>query len=231
MADANLIAIDLPGHGLSDHLNSAIYNPLEYAANVLELAESQGWEQFHLIGHSLGGTLASLIAGIHPEKIARLVLIDAIGPLPASAEQTRGDVARYLSTYLKGKEHPVYRTRFQAVKARIQLADILAETAETLIERDLKEVPGGYSWRHDVRLKYPTVLALSEEEILEFLRNIKAPTLLVKAARTALREEFYPRRIDSVPDLTQVTFAGGHHLHMENADPVAAAIREFLDLD
>ncbi|MCO6010817.1 alpha/beta hydrolase [Actinoallomurus purpureus] len=231
MADVDLVAVDLPGHGLSDPLPAATYPYLDHVAHLLELAQVQGWERFNLIGHSLGGALSTLIAGIHPEKIARLVLIDAIGPLPASATDTPATVARYLNAYLGDHEQPVYRSPAQAAKSRVQLADMLLDTAERLIERDLREVPGGYSWRSDIRLKYPSIRTFSEEQILAFLRNISAPTLLMTAERTALTEDRYRARIESVPRLEHVTLPGGHHLHMENADAVAKVIRGFLDAD
>jgi pimeloyl-ACP methyl ester carboxylesterase len=228
LGDLDLVAIDLPGHGLSDPLPSTICPYLDYASCVLELAHTQGWQHFQLIGHSLGGAVSCLVAGIHPDKIERLVLIDAIGPPSAEPPQTVSAIARYLTTYLHGARHPVYRNRIQAVNARVQLADILLETAEVLVERDLKEVPGGYSWRHDMRLNRGLTTTLGEEQVLAFLGNISAPTLLVTAERTALRESYYPRRINSVPKLRQLTLPGGHHLHMENPEPVAEATRAFL---
>jgi pimeloyl-ACP methyl ester carboxylesterase len=127
-----------------------------------------------------------------------------------------------------GKDNPTYRTRDQAVKVRTQLADILATTADKLVERDLSQVPGGYSWRHDPRLKYPSIRTFTEEQVLACIRAITAPTLLIKAGRTTLVEDYYPRRIAAVPNLRQVTLPGSHHLHIENADPVAAVIRQFL---
>ncbi|MEU7768673.1 alpha/beta hydrolase [Nocardia sp. NPDC049190] len=228
LPDLDLIAVDLPGHGLSDPIPSATCHYFDYVACVLELAQTQGWQRFQLVGHSLGGALSSLVAGIHPDKIERLVLIDAIGPLSVVPEQAVSGLARYLDTYLRGDEHPVYRSRIQAVKARVQLADILWETAEALVERDLREVHGGYSWRHDVRLNRGVTATFHEEQVLAFLQNITAPTLLVTAERTALQEAFYPQRINSVPKLRQLTLPGGHHLHMENADAVADAIGAFL---
>ncbi|MGE2817968.1 alpha/beta fold hydrolase [Mycobacterium heidelbergense] len=228
LGDLDLIAIDLPGHGLSDPLPSTMCDYLDYASCVLELAHTQRWQRFRLIGHSLGGAVSSLVAGIHPDKIERLVLIDAIGPQSAEPPQTVSAIARYFRTYLEGDRHPVYRNRIQAIKARVQLADILLETAEVLVQRDLKEVTGGYSWRHDVRLNRGLTTTLCEEQVLGFLSNISAPTLLVMAERTALREGYYPRRISSVSKLQKLACPGGHHLHMENPEPVAAATRAFL---
>lgn len=228
LPEHDLVAVDLPGHGLSDPIPSATCQYLDYVACILELATAQGWDRFQLVGHSLGGALATLVAGMYPDRIQRLALIDAIGPLSCSAEDTRKSAVRYLNAYLGDRPQPVYRSRAQAIKARLQLGDILVSTAYALIERDLCEVPGGYSWRSDARLKYPSARMFTEEQVLAFARNIDAPTLLVRAERTALTEQFYPRRIASVPDLEQVTLAGGHHLHMENPDAVADVIRGFL---
>ncbi|XXT24212.1 alpha/beta hydrolase [Sorangium sp. So ce429] len=224
----DLLAIDLPGHGLSEPVPSGVHDELGYAALVVELAHALGFHRYNLVGHSLGGAVASLVAGVHPEKVARLVLLDAIGPVPAAAEETRASVARHLRSLLEGPREIVYSSRQQAVKARVQLADLLWDTAERLVERDLREVPGGYTWRSDWRLKLPAVRTLGEEQILAFLRAIAAPTLLIMAERTALKEPFYPRRIESVRDIRVQTLAGGHHLHMENAEQVAEAISAFL---
>src|SRR5262249_57933545 len=122
-----------PGHGRSDPTRSATCHDLDYVAVILELAHEQGWDRFHLVGHSFGGALATLVAGLHPEKVSRLVLIDSIGPLSASAEQARTTAARYLYTYLTGRRHPSYGTRDQAVSTRVQLADILTTTAQMLV--------------------------------------------------------------------------------------------------
>ena len=195
---------------------------------ILELAYEQGWNRFHLIGHSFGGGLATLVAGLHPEKVSRLVLIDSIGPWSATAEQASTSVAHYLHAFLNGRGNPTYQTRDQAIKVRTRRADILTTTADMLVERDLTPVPGGYSWSHDPRLKYPIIRTFSEEQVLACLRAITAPTLLITPDRSALVEEYYPARIAAVPDLRQVTLPGGHHLHMENAAPVAAMIRNFL---
>lgn len=224
----DLVAVDLPGHGWSDPPPSPMCQHLDYAAGILELVQQLGWRRFDLVGHSLGGALSSLIAGIRPASVGHLVFIDAIGPLPADPEVGRASVSRYLNAYLGDDQAPLYRSREQAVKARVQLADILVDTAEKLLERDLRAVPGGYSWRSDPRLRYPFALTFTEEQVLAYLRAITAPVLLVRAERTALVEDFYPHRIATVPSLRQIVLPGGHHLHMENPEPVAAEIRAFL---
>jgi pimeloyl-ACP methyl ester carboxylesterase len=219
-------------HGWLD--NSGSFEPsttlqyLDYVAVVLELVAELGWTRFRLVGHSRGGAVSVLVAGVRPEKVSRLVLIDAIGPLSATPEQARRSVARYLNAYLDNGGNPVYRSRLQATKARVQLADMLMDTAEHLLVRDLRPVPDGYSWRGAARLTYPFTMVFTEEQVLAFIRGISALTLLVTAERAALKEPFYPKRIESVPDLRYVVVEGGHHLHMENVRPVAEFIRKFF---
>ncbi|WP_051342298.1 alpha/beta fold hydrolase [Pseudonocardia spinosispora] len=223
-----LVAVDLPGHGLSDPVTSLTCSYFDHVATILELVHTQGWDRINLIGHSLGGALSSLVAGLRPGLIDRLVLIDAIGPLSQQPDSGRETIARYLDAYLADRPAPVYRSRGQAVMARVALADILLDTAQLLVERDLHPVPGGFSWRSDNRLRYPSPVIFTEPQVLSYLNSITAPTLLVHAERTALHEPFYPARFTAVPDMRQVTLPGGHHLHIENPDQVSEAILGFL---
>jgi pimeloyl-ACP methyl ester carboxylesterase len=228
LADLNLVAVDLPGHGLSDHLPSVTCQILDYAACVLELAHRQGWERFHLVGHSLGGMIATLVAGIHPEKVGRLVLIDAVLQRSSDPARLRDTAARYLATLLDGAPRPHFRTRSQAVRTRAKSGDCLLDTAEQLSERDLVETPYGYTWRTDVRLRYPFVEALTEAQVREFVRGITAPMLVLTAEQVQVASPFDPAWAAPTTPVRQVSLAGGHHLHIENVGPVAREIRGFL---
>ena len=77
-----LVAIDMPGHGRSAHLPAgADYAFAGALANLLDVADTLGWDRFGLLGHSMGGAIASLLAAACPERVTRLLAIDAIGTL------------------------------------------------------------------------------------------------------------------------------------------------------
>jgi pimeloyl-ACP methyl ester carboxylesterase len=228
MPDVNMVAVDLPGHGLSDPGPAAVYDILGYAACVLEIAHAQGWQRFQLVGHSMGGVVAAMAAGTHPEKVERLVLLDVIGMYTLDAEGFHDRVASNLDAYLRDTRPAPYPTRRQAVMARTRLGDMAMATAETLSERDLFAVDGGYSWRTDERLKYPFVLDLDEERMHAFLRHITAPTLRVVADRPTPREGPCRDMARSMTNLRTAIVPGGHHLHMENVDHVVDVVRPFL---
>ena len=68
------VCIDLPNHGHSLHSEKADYEFM--LSELISFIEEKGYENFHLVGHSLGGKVAMLYALSHPEKIKKLVVED-----------------------------------------------------------------------------------------------------------------------------------------------------------
>jgi pimeloyl-ACP methyl ester carboxylesterase len=74
---------DLRGHGDGEHLAGPDhYHPDAFVEDVLGVAGALGWDEFVLVGHSMGGALAQRIAIDHPGRVTALVLISTFhGPL------------------------------------------------------------------------------------------------------------------------------------------------------
>ena len=105
------------------------------------------------------------------------------------------------------------------------------ESAEILVRRAVRKTKGGYIWRHDPRLTLPSLLYLTEPQVLAFLRSVSTRTLLIKAIGGMIDRFGSIERIVSVPKISVVELPGGHHLHLENPLPVAEAILQFLSND
>ena len=84
-----LVAVDLPGHGRSAHLPpGADYSFAGALHAVLDIADALAWDRFALLGHSMGAGIASLLAAASPERVTRLVAIEALGALPDEEDNT-----------------------------------------------------------------------------------------------------------------------------------------------
>lgn len=229
----HIVAVDLPGHGQSDwRAPGAWYHFVDYPNDVLAVVDALGWQQFGLLGHSLGGAVASVFAAICPQRVNRLLLIEALGPLAGVAENSLQQWQRALIERQRcaDKKLRVFASRGEAVAARMQANGLSREAAELLVSRGLKKVDGGFTWSTDPRLTLTSPLRLTEEQVCAVLRGIKMPTLLIGALPEAAYQnrETMQRRVDLIESIVVRQFAGSHHLHLEDAQPVAAEILKFV---
>ncbi|MEQ9363409.1 MAG: alpha/beta hydrolase, partial [Leptospirales bacterium] len=230
---------------------------LDYVPVVFETADALGWDKFIVLGHSMGAGIGTLAAGTFPERIARLILIDGMGPLteddagaPARFRSFLQSVSRAQTTESKKQAQAVggagaasntgggsvYATQDHAVRARKLVGGLSDASARLLVERNLMQrldddgQPDGFIWRTDARLKLPSPMRLTEKQVRAFLAEIEARTLMIAASDSefAAYENLIQARAASIRDLSTVRLTGGHHLHMENPEPVALAITEFL---
>jgi pimeloyl-ACP methyl ester carboxylesterase len=74
-----VIRFDLPGFGLTGPSPDGVYTIESYVDTVLAVADALGVQRFVLAGNSLGGYIAWATAALHPERVARLILVDAAG--------------------------------------------------------------------------------------------------------------------------------------------------------
>jgi esterase len=83
-------ALDLRNHGASPHAEATAYEAM--AEDVLGWLDAQGLDRATLLGHSLGGKVAMLLACRHPERVERLVVVD-IAPKDYAADRHREEFA------------------------------------------------------------------------------------------------------------------------------------------
>lgn len=69
-----VLALDLRNHGSSPHAEPMTYEAM--MGDVLAWLDEQGLPQVHLLGHSMGGKVAMLLACRHPERVSRLTIVD-----------------------------------------------------------------------------------------------------------------------------------------------------------
>jgi pimeloyl-ACP methyl ester carboxylesterase len=227
-----VIALDLPGHGLSQHHPPGmLYGFVDLVAEVAEAANALGWERFALLGHSLGGSIASILAGTFPERITRLALIEGLGPLTEEPEGAPDRLAASLREQARrrGGRSPVYATREDAAGRLTEASGVDPAAARALVERGTVEQGGGFVWRADPQLRVSSRLRLSQAHVLAFLRRVTCPVIAIRALNgwpfdlAAMAE-----RRACVRDLEYVELPGGHRVHLEDPETVAAVFRPFF---
>jgi pimeloyl-ACP methyl ester carboxylesterase len=229
----DLLAIDLPGHGLSEHRPA--YYPVHLLDPIFEilcLLDHLGWKKVFILGHSLGASLAVLLASSFPERILGLALLDGLGPLSSKASDAPEDLYRGLNSYLrtKPKRLPLYASFEEALASRAAAGPIEASALTDMVHRGLMKTPEGFSWRTDPRLTNPLVFRYTEEQILAFIRKISVPSCLVRAHNGYdFGTEIFQTRKDSFTGLEYFEVEGGHHVHLENPEIVAPIINKFFE--
>ena len=228
-----LVALDLPGHGHSDHRGpGASYDFIGWLPDILQAASALGWERFALLGHSLGGAIALCLAGLAPQRITRVAAIDSFGPLSASAETTATRVARALAEAPLGAppEPPYYRSRVaMAARLRSAIDGLSREGAAILIERGTRESAQGFTWCHDLRLRNPSLHRLTEAHVEAIFRRIGCPALVLRArAGWPVPAEVLQRRLSWIAPLAFAELEGEHHVHLGNPEAVAERVGPFL---
>jgi pimeloyl-ACP methyl ester carboxylesterase len=232
----NVVAIDLAGHGGSQHRVAGYdYVFVDWIHDVLDVLDALDWQQTHLLGHSMGGAIATVVATSAPERINKLLLIEALGPLAGVAEEAgprlRQAVAarRYLNLS-SDKTARIIPDIETALSARLAASNMTRDAARLIVQRNLQAVKGGYVWRSDARMMLPTHVRTDESFIRSWIRAIEADTLLIAADPAPIY--FTPEQRNSrIAELKKAQLAiipGGHHLHMEKANAVAEIILNFL---
>ncbi len=234
LSSFDLVALDLPGHGASAHRAPGYdYVFVDWIHDVLDVLDALGWPQAMLLGHSMGGAIASMVAAATPERVSRLALIEALGPVSGKASDAGERLRKAVPARraLRG-ERPgrVIPTLEQAVKQRLAVSSMAAEAAQLIVARNLRALPGGFAWRSDPRLTLPGHVRSDEAVVLDWLRHIECPTLVIAAdpAPVYFTAEARGTRLAQLRDARLEVIAGGHHLHMEQVDHVGALLRAFL---
>jgi len=234
LPELDLLLLDLPGHGRSAHLPvGAEYGLTTHLHAVLDAADALGWDRFALLGHSMGAAIAALVAAAVPPRVERLALIETLGPLAESVDNT---AVRLQQAVAAARARPagaglrVFPDLAVAVRARMQASQLDEANARLLVERGTRAVDGGHVWSSDARLTRPAATRLTEAQVESLLGAVTCPVRLIYAdpAQSYFPDPVRHARLAALPQAELTVLPGGHHLHMDQPGAVATLYREFL---
>jgi pimeloyl-ACP methyl ester carboxylesterase len=236
--DWDVYAPDWRGYGLTDWGKSDCYWFPDYIADLdLLLERIQHEMPVNLVGHSLGGNVAALYAGVRPARIRRLVNLEGFGMAATTPDQAPKRYGLWLDELHQGSGFRPYPD-FGALADRLQKNNPrLARTrAEFLARHWGREMPDGrVLLRGDPAHKIVNPVLYHYEEARACWSQVSAPVLWVDAAesetlkRVGLSAEQYAERRAAFRNLRYVTVQGaGHMLHHDRPEEVARLIEDFL---
>jgi pimeloyl-ACP methyl ester carboxylesterase len=129
------VAFDFRGHGRSEPAKNGDYSIAGMAGDIAAVVDTLGLDRFVLVGHSMGGGVALVYAGAHPDRVAGLLLVDPIGDgKQVSAADAKAFVGGFESNYESASQK--YWTEIagpdSAIRGRL-LADLRATPRATVV--------------------------------------------------------------------------------------------------
>lgn len=228
----DLVAVDLPGHGHSEHRHAtARYHFIDYLFNLDAALDALGWTDCHLLGHSMGAAIAAAYAGGAPERVRSLVLLDSIGPLAGDPDRTAERLRRSLDKSRQGPSEPRrYDSLDAMVTARRKVSELSAEAARLICERSARQVGNQFTWRSDPALNWVSSLLMTEEQAVDLLRHIEAPVLTMHVTPESawFTRERIEARTAAIAHGRHLTLQGHHHFHMDAPAGIADTIGSFI---
>ena len=214
-----LIAVDLPGHGLSDHLPpSQFYNLWDFVPVLVCWLASRA-EPVWMCGHSMGAMVVTQLTAARPDLVRGLLTLDMLGlarDVDATAqvdrlvrtlrEQTTGMPASQPSPDL---DHAVRRRqRFGSPQS--------VEANRALVQRGAVQNAAGWQFRLDPRVRHGSVLRLTTEQVIALGHGIRCPWHVILGKEGMFTAERVAEWQHVWPGTDIHWWPGGHHFHMES---------------
>lgn len=230
--DWYVMAPDQRGFGLSEQQASGYWFP-DYLADLEQvLLELVGDQPVNLVGHSLGGNVCSLYAGVRPERVRRLVSVEGFGLPFIESDSAPERYAKWLDQLQSPPTLKSYED-FSGLEQRLQRNDtfLSAERAQRLARAWGEERNGKVVIRGDAnhKLTYPVLYRL--EEAMACWRNITAPTLWVAGKQSIWVKMFesdsFAERKGCFQTLAEEWLdQAGHMVHHDQPEALAALIEQ-----
>ncbi|UXR64211.1 alpha/beta hydrolase [Bdellovibrio bacteriovorus] len=222
------LAYDQRGHGRSFQPAEG-YSPEDYADDLKMIVDELGWDQFVLVGHSMGGRNVLNFASRFPECVSKLVIED-IGP---EANPQAHEYYEYLLNLVPAP----FATREEAKRYFFEDFVKTAKTRENIqvmanyFYSNMTEQPNGtVDWRFSKNGIIDSVRLGRTDERWDEVKSLKMPTLLVRGANSKeLSQENYDKMLTSNPMIKGVVIPGaGHWVHSDQPQAFTEALKMFV---
>ena len=222
-----VIRMDLPAFGITGPNKNADYSIKSYTQFLHSFLSKINIDTFYLAGNSLGGNIAWNYAAENPDKIEKLILVDASG-LPTNKPQP---------AIFKMAKTPILNSLFLYITPKF----IIKKNIEEVYADDAKVTDKLVTRFHKMALRVGNRQAfidrakmdfkLGSKSNLEKLKSIQTPTLLIWGAKDLWIPLDNGKRMDSLLPTSKLMILdnSGHVPMEENPIESLAVLKQFLD--
>ncbi len=229
LADAGLrvVAPDLRGFGESDRVPSGgYYHFPDYVADADALLEGDVF----VVGHSMGGTIATLLAGTRPEHVKKLAVLEGVGPLDNPDDTAPLRMRKWLED-LKALPKTQPMTEEDALRRLVAVHPrVPREVLSTRIPHLASRGGGGkLTWRYDPLHRTTSPMPFFAKVYGAFAARVTCPVLYVTGGPLGWRVPDEDARVAIFPSATRVDIPdAGHMMHWSAPDALSRALIEFF---
>ncbi len=218
------LLVDLPDHGRSDWTEQVDFVAMADAVAATLRADFAAGAPVHVVGHSMGGKVAMVLALRHPDLVDRLVVAD-ISPVRSND----GGEFEHLLGALATIDLATLGSRGEADE---QLREpIPNDTVRGFLLQNLRSSSDGFAWQANLDVLRRDLGRIGAFPELD--ATFDHPTLWIAGERSDyVRPEYAPTMRALFPKVRLVTLKGaGHWVHSEKPEAFVSAITTFLLAD
>lgn len=239
--DWHVIAPDWRGFGRTTNSGADTYWFPDYLGDLDAILQNYSPDEaVNLLGHSMGGNIVTLYAGVRPARVKRLINLEGFGLAVTRPEQAPSRYAKWLDELREQPSLRTYATQAD-VAARLQKTNPrLSDERAAFLSGHWAAPSSQGTWEilGDPAHKVSSPLLYQVDEVMECWKLITAPVLWVEADDTDVWRWMGPkqrarieidRRIQFIPDVrTAIINDAGHMLHHDQPQALARIIEDFL---
>jgi pimeloyl-ACP methyl ester carboxylesterase len=235
MQAVECVAVDLAGHGQSAHRDrNSLYHYIDNVRDIKLIMGALQWEQCHLVGHSMGGSISLMAATAIPERVLSVTMIDSLHPLARKPEDGPALLRRSLQQFSRWDltRQKTFSTLDEAVSARLAASPYSQSeaSARLVMKFATKRTEEGYRLRSDARLNFRSPVMLSRAQIDAFIQAVEQPVLAVLGTRGIVQNrQDINYTLSLFRNINAEYLEGGHHVHMEKPHETAKLCLGFLN--
>ena len=231
----HVVAPDLRGHGDSSWALGGLYSHMDYVYDLAQLIHQEALQPVHIIAHSMGGTLACLLAGIYPEKIASLIVVEGVAGshrFYGDQDQPQKMLRRWIDSTrdLAGRVPKKYPNLDEAF-ARMQKSNphlSQQQLHHLTVHGSNRNEDGTYSWKFDNYTHARPPFPIPFEQTKKLWQSITCPCLFINGKqgfryRIGQNDSLQYFANSQVADIDQA----GHWVHHDQLETFLQTVENF----